>query len=150
VGSLADPLSLGLMEAAEDDPDRGPARPTREMIQQFLDQQAQELALRAQEVQVRQLEVRAGYRYSKASLDAQERELKDRRSEGRKKRRDQLYFGVFSLLLLTGVLVYLLQAGKDDLAREILKALVYIVMAGAGGFFAGKTSEKRKQQVEQE
>jgi hypothetical protein len=140
-------------EVGEDPGDeigRMPGPATRGMFQRFLDLQAQEVSIRAQEVQVRQLEVRAGYKYSKASLDAQERDLRDERIERRTKRRDQFFFIAFSLLLLTGLLVYLLQSGNTELAREILKALVYIAMAGTSGFYAGKVTERQKRQAEEE
>lgn len=114
------------------------------MIQRFYDLQAQEIAAREHETQVRQLEVKAGYRFSRASLEVQERHLREVRAEGRKKRRDHLYFSAFSLLLMTGLLVFLLKSGKEDLAGEILKGLVYITMGGTSGFFAGRSTERKK------
>jgi hypothetical protein len=145
----AEPITALDPHVAADEPEKSPTQHKRVMIQRFLDQQAQEMAIRAQETQVRQLEVRAAYRYSRASLDAQERDLKDQRSEERKKRRDQIYFVAFALLLLAALVVYLLNGGKDELAREILKAVVYISMAATSGFYAGKSSERRKQESDE-
>ena len=132
----------------DEEPGRLPAHPRREMIRRFLDQQAEEIAVRSQEVQVRQLEVKAAYKYSRATLDAQERDLRDQRSEERKKRRDQLCFVGFATLLLMGLMVYLLQSGQDGLAQEILKGLVYITMAATSGFFAGRSAERKKREAE--
>lgn len=136
-----------------EDPGETPAKtPTHvrlDMFNRFLEVQGKEIEVRAQEVGVKQLEVRAGYRFSKASLEAQERDLKNQREESRSKRRDHLLFSVFALLLLAAILVYMLQTGKDELAKEILKALVFISAGGASGFFAGKASERKKQADEE-
>lgn len=125
-----------------------PELPSRAVIHRFLDQQAQEIAIRSQELQIRQLEIKAGYRFSRASLDAQQTDLKDKRSEERKKRRDQLFFVGFVTIVLIALLVYLLQSGKDGLAQEILKALVYITMAATSGFYAGRSSERKKRDAD--
>lgn len=135
----------------EDDPQQG-GKPVRaserarlDLFQKFLEVQGKEIEIRAQEVEVKKLEVKAGYRFSRAGVEAQERDLKHQREESRTRRRDHLWFSVFALALLTGLLVYMLQTGKDELAKEILKALVYISAGGASGFFAGKASEKKRQ-----
>lgn len=145
---LVEPVSGDGPEADYEDTELMSELPSRAVIHRFLDQQAQEIAVRSQEVQVRQLEIKAGYRYSRASLDAQERDLRDKRSEERKKRRDQLFFIGFVTVLLTALLVYLLQNGKEELAHEILKAVVFITMAAASGFYAGKSSERKKREAD--
>lgn len=144
------PVAAREPEAAGEATETMPAHVARAMVQRFLEHQAQEIAVRSHEAQIRQLEVRAGYKFSRASLDAQERDQKDQRTEDRKKRRDQLLFIAFAFLVLTALIIYLLQSGKDDLAREILKALVYISMAATSGFFAGKSLERKKRESEDE
>ena len=79
----AEPISGEAVEAFEPG-EKLPELPSRAMIHRFLDQQAQEIAIRSQELQIRQLEVKAGYRFSRASLDAQQTDLKDKRSEERR------------------------------------------------------------------
>ncbi|HEU4558258.1 MAG TPA: hypothetical protein VFS20_10425 [Longimicrobium sp.] len=140
----AEPISGEAFEPGE----KLPELPGRALIHRFLDQQAQEIAIRSQELQIRQLEIKAGYRFSRASLDAQQTDLKDKRSEERKKRRDQLFFVGFVTVVLIGLVVYLLQSGKEGLAHEILKALVYITTAATSGFYAGKSSERKKREAE--
>jgi Flp pilus assembly protein TadB len=144
------PVPVREPEADGDATERMPAHLARAMVQRLLEQQAQEIAVRSHEAKLRQLEVKAGYRFSRASLDAQERDQKDQRTEDRKKRRDQLFFVAFAILLLTALIIYLLQSGKDELAREILKALVYISMAATSGFFAGRSTERKKHEASEE
>lgn len=145
---LVEPVAGDGSDEEHEEPDAVPKLPSRAMFHRFLDQQAQEIAVRSQEIQIRQLEIKAGYRYSRASLDAQVRDLRDKRSEERKKRRDQLFFVGFVTVLLSGLLVYLLQSGKEELAHEILKAVVFITMAAASGFYAGKSSERKKREAD--
>ncbi len=145
---FVEPISADGTDEEYEDTETMPELPSRAMFHRFLDQQAQEIAVRSQEIQIRQLEIKAGYRYSRASLDAQVRDLRDKRSEERKKRRDQLFFIGFVTVLLSGLLVYLLQNGKEELAHEILKAVVFITMAAASGFYAGKSSERKKREAE--
>lgn len=138
------------MEAAEvAEPTRPPAHVRLDVFEKFLEVQGKEIEIRAQEVEVKKLEIKAGYRFSRASVEAQERDLKHQREESRSKRRDHLWFSVFALALLAALLIYMLQTGKDELAKEILKALVFISAGGASGFFAGKASERKKQAADE-
>ncbi len=111
-------------------------------IDRFLDLQAQELALRAQEMTLRKQEIANTHEYTQAALQAQ---LQDREAERTYRRRTRREWYIFMWLLLAallGAVLYMLYIDKDQFAGELLKAVLYVVPAAAGGYFAGKQKGK--------
>ena len=113
-------------------------------LDRFLELQAQELGLRAREMDLRQQELQNAHTYSEQSLRAQ---LEDRDADRRHQHRERVAWYAFVAFLFTALLTVLLIAllmGKDEFARELLKAVLYVVPAGAGGYFAGRRRGKGK------
>ncbi len=128
------------------DPHSLPASPeiTVAQLDRFLELQAQELGLRAREMDLRQQELQNAHAYSEQSLRAQ---LEDRDAERRHQHQERVASYGFVAFLFTALLAVLLTAllmGKDEFARELLKAVLYVVPAGAGGYFAGLRRGKNK------
>jgi hypothetical protein len=128
------------------DPHSLPASPeiTVTQLDRFLELQAQELGLRAREMDLRQQELQNAHAYSEQSLRAQ---LEDRDAERRHQHQERVASYGFVAFLFTALLTVLLTAllmGKDEFARELLKAVLYVVPAGAGGYFAGLRRGKSK------
>lgn len=113
-------------------------------LDRFLELQAQELGLRAREMDLRQQELQNAHAYSEQSLRAQ---LQDRDADRRHRHQERVAsyaFVAFLFTALLGVLLAALLQGKDEFARELLKAVLYVIPAGAGGYFAGRQRGKSK------
>jgi hypothetical protein len=113
-------------------------------LDRFLELQSLELGLRAREMDLKQQELQNAHAYSEQSLRAQ---LQDRDADRQHEHRQRLASYAFIAFLFTallGVLLAALVAGKDEFARELLKAVLYVVPAGAGGYFAGRRRGKNR------
>lgn len=122
-------------------PGRVPApRPelAQAVIQQFIDLQRQELEVRRQGLELQGREIDVGHIYAMNALEAQARDRTEARAELRRHRRDRLYFLGFGALLVMAFFVYLLQTGRDGFAGEVMKAIIFLLSGGAGGYYAGK------------
>lgn len=121
---------------------------TVSQLDRFLELQAQELGLRAREMDLKQQELQNAHAYSEQSLRAQ---LQDRDADRKHQHKERLASYGFVAFLFTALLVVLLTAllqGKDEFARELLKAVLYVIPAGAGGYFAGRQRAKNKEEGE--
>lgn len=120
-------------------------RPAPQQLDRFLDLQTQELNLRAREMDIRLQELTNAHAYSEQALHAQ---LRDREADRRHQRGEQnswyLFIGMlfFALMAAMGIALF---TGHEDFARELLKAVLYVVPAGAGGYFAGRHKEKSQE-----
>ncbi|HEY0024753.1 MAG TPA: hypothetical protein VGB24_17700 [Longimicrobium sp.] len=116
------------------------------LVQQLVENQAKELAIRSEEIALRAKETDAGHRFAEKALDAQVKDRHEIREEQKRGRRDRLYFLGFAAAVVITFLVYLLHTGKDAFAQEVLKALIFLLSGGTGGYFAGK-HQGRKQEA---
>ncbi len=123
---------------------------TAPQLDRFLDLQTQELNLRAREMDLRLQELNNAHNFSEQALSAQ---LQDREAERRHQRGEQhswyVFVGLLVLVLLTAMLTSL-YLDKEEFARELLKALLYVAPAGAGGYFYGRNREKKKQEGDED
>jgi hypothetical protein len=111
-------------------------------VQQFLEQQAVDIAVRRDEVRLRRREIEVGLAYAEKALAAQERDLHSTRCEQRRGRRDRYLFLLFALLIVAAFFTVVLKMGKDAFATEALKAILYLVTGGTGGYFAGRQAQR--------
>ncbi|GAB3345876.1 hypothetical protein [Marilutibacter aestuarii] len=119
-------------------------RPERdELIAQYIETQKQEIALKAQSLEFEKQKDSHSFAYSKEALAAQERDRKDERDCKRQQRRDAHRFLLWIatvIALLIGAALYL---DKEDVAMELVKAIVYIAAGAAAGYgIASKRAEK--------
>ena len=118
---------------------------TAPQLDRFLDLQTQDLNLRAREMDLRLQELNNAHNFSEQALSAQ---LQDREAERRHRRGEQHSWYIFVGLLVLVLLITMLASlflDKDEFARELLKALLYVAPAGAGGYFYGKHREKKQE-----
>lgn len=142
------PLLVGDRPASP--PDSAPPAPeiTAAQLDRFLDLQAQDLGLRAREMDLRQQEIQNAHALSEQSLRAQLQDRDADRRHQRQERQARYAFIAFLFTALLAVMVIALLQGKDEFARELLKAMLYIVPAGAGGYFAGLQRAKGRADAE--
>jgi hypothetical protein len=84
----------------------------------------------------------AGFSYAEKALAVQERDLDNRRRDQLRGRRDRYLFLIIGLLIVTVFLTVALMMGKDEFATEALKAILYLVTGGTGGYFAGRQAQR--------
>jgi len=111
-------------------------------VQQFLEQQAVDISIRRDELRLRRREMEAGFAYAEKALASQERDLDNTRRERLSGRRDRYLFLLAGLLIVVIFFVVALMMGKDQFATEALKAILYLVTGGTGGYFAGRQTRQ--------
>jgi hypothetical protein len=123
--------------------------PAPQQLDRLLDLHTRELNLRAREMDVRLQELTNAHVYSERALQAQ---LQDREADRRHQRGEKnswyIFVGVlfFALVAAMGIALF---TGHEDFARELLRAVLYVVPAGAGGYFAGKHKERNQEKPSQ-
>jgi hypothetical protein len=147
-GDPSDKQPSNALQKAATPPTSGaqPFLPPPEFFQQFIKNQADEIAIRGQELAIRQKEIETSHEYAKSALDAQSEDLKDDRRSKKTERRDRLAFGLVALVILAILIIYALYLNKDDIAKEIVKAVAYLTAGAAGGYGAAtvRASKQRK------
>jgi hypothetical protein len=115
---------------------------SRANVQQFLEQQAVDVSMRRDEMRLRRREMEVGFAYAEKALAAQERDLDNSRREQLRGRRERYLFLTAGLLIVAVFFTVTLMMGKDQFATEALKAILYLVTGGTGGYFAGRQAQR--------
>ncbi len=114
---------------------------TPELLEQILQNQAKELELRYNELNLKKQEDNNSYEFAKAALSAKSSDRKDEREHDRQTQKTVLIFAAVITLVVTTLIIYALSIGKDSFAMELIKAVIFILSGGAGGFAIGKSSK---------
>ena len=121
-----------------------PVVPPTELIQAFLSNQGKELELKSQELVLKQQADHHSFEYAKTALtvEQQDREASRRHSLSTQKLVLSFAFAIFaSGACFLGFAIY---SGKDAIAMEIIKATIFLVSGGSGGYAIGKSRKKGK------
>lgn len=115
-----------------------------DMIRQFVDNQAQELAIRRQTLEINKMEINNSHQYALKNLDALKEDRKDQREHERRMQSKTILLvciiiGVFALF--GG---YCLWIDKEKVLEEFFKFLIYAVPSAGGGYFYGYSKAKKK------
>lgn len=116
------------------------------IVVQFLENQKQELTIRAQEAEVQRLrianerlEIEKAHEYSMKAVDLQAQDRREEReSDGKGLGRTLRLVGLV-VLGLFGFFGYALYANKDQLILEILRIVLYAGGGGGVGYAVGKS-----------
>jgi len=114
-----------------------------DLIRSFMDNQSKELELRSEELVLKKQEDSNAYEYAKTSLDRKIEDRKDQRNHQKSLRKMTLVFSGGVVFLLIALLITALIMGKDDFAKEIVKAVIF-VSGGAFGGYGYAASRKPK------
>ena len=133
-----------------DQPNKGALVPKLEVVDAFIKNQTKELEIRAFELELKKQQDTNSLSFSKDALAAQERDRKHERECERGKQRDR--YGLVALLgvLLAAVLLGAMYLNKDELAKELIKAMLYVAPSLLGGYALGKQAQKKKDDSQQE
>ena len=115
-----------------------------EIISRFLFVQEKEISLRTQEFSLRKQSEDHQFEFAKTALDAK---IKNE-NHGRHHQRLQLVIVCAFVLLLfvciLGFMGYAMHSGNQQIALEIIKAIVFLLSGGLGGYAFGQ--RRRAQQ----
>jgi cation transport ATPase len=115
-----------------------------DILKELVQLQREQLAVRQEEIGVQKQQVENAHEFALKNLDAQASDRKDARGHNKTERRDRLLFAgliIAILILFIGAAIYM---GQPEIAKEIVKAVVYLVAGGLGGY--SYASQKRKRE----
>ncbi|MEN6538909.1 MAG: hypothetical protein ABFC67_04790 [Mizugakiibacter sp.] len=103
-------------------------------LEQLVENQKQEIALKANELELEKQRDNNNLSWARESLAAQERDRKHERECQRDKQKDRQRFVLFLLGIIAAVVLVALWLGKDAVATEIAKAVVFVAAGSIGGY----------------
>jgi hypothetical protein len=110
---------------------RAPKPP--EWLESFIEVQREEVRVRAGELEIRKLQAENGHDYALKALDAMSADRKEERQSRGSQRVWRYVFAGIVLITSAGLLVFLVDRGKDELAEELVKLVAYVAVGGLGG-----------------
>lgn len=120
--------------------------PPAELIQVFLNNQGKELELKAQELALNQQSDKHSFEYAKTALDASMKDREATRKHNASTQKTILLF-VFAIFVSGAIFLgFTMYNGKDAIAMEIIKATIFLISGGSGGYAVGRAKKKEKQQ----
>lgn len=112
-----------------------------ELFREFLDNQSRELEIRSRELELQKQKDDHGFDFGKRALDAQVVDRREQRVFQLKSRRSSYIFAVIVGLIFLALLITALILNKDQVALEIIKAIIFITTGGAGGYAIGRSRQ---------
>ena len=113
-----------------------------ELVGKLLAVQEKDLTLKAQDMELKKQADSNNFEFAKASLTANVKDREEQRKHFESIMRYILYFSGFVILALAIFLSLALYLNKDQVALEIIKAIILITSGGIGGYALGKKSGK--------
>ena len=116
----------------------------------MLDNQARELEIRSEEVAMREREAERNHSYAMKALDAQVVDRKDDRIFQKGFLGRFFTFSIIVLVIVVFGFSYALYLNKDQVVLEIVKAIVFIVSGGLGGYSLKSIKDKKQEDSDDE
>lgn len=118
-----------------------------ELIERWLENQNKQIEAKARETELQFQQDNHAFEFGKLSLDAQGRDRIHERTNSRKSQRDKMVF-VFAIILVIAVLVAVaLFLNKDEIALELVKAVIYVTAGAVGGYGYARTKPKGESDI---
>ncbi len=114
---------------------------TPDLFERFLENQSREIETRQDELDLEKQKDSHNFEFSKAALDAQERDRIHERECKRNQYKDRYRLVFWVVLILASIIVASLYLGSEKLAMEIAKGIGYISAGLLGGYGLGKNSK---------
>jgi len=111
---------------------------TPDLVKTFLDNQTQELEIKAKQLALQKQEDDHGFEFGKAALAAKSA---DRNLQREHDLKSQIYtYALIGVIVsfIFGIIFYAMYSGNKDIAMEIIKAIVYLAGGGLGGYGVAK------------
>lgn len=113
------------------------------LIESFLQNQSKELDIKAKEIEQQRISDQHSFEFSKIALEKEAIDRNGQREFIRKCRVDTFVFIFVMLSLVGGLVGYSLWIGKDQIAMEIVKSIIYLLSGGAGGYALGHRAKNK-------
>ncbi|MEI7589876.1 MAG: hypothetical protein WCJ49_00950 [Deltaproteobacteria bacterium] len=107
---------------------------TPEIVCQLIENQAQELELRAQELALQRQQDDHSFEFSKKAIEAQVTDRNLQRELNKHLQRNQYFLISFLAFATVIVITYSLYLDKEAFATEIIKAIFFFFAGGVGGY----------------
>jgi hypothetical protein len=122
-------------------PDNPPSNQEK-YLAQLIENQKEDLKLRAEELELRKQANENQYKYAIESLAVQERVLTVQ-TKNSVKQLNARYFLIAGIITASLIFIgFALYLNKDQIVMELIRAALYIFGGGAGGYYIGKFSNK--------
>jgi len=112
---------------------------SEQAVRDFIDFQKEELRIRQQENELKQMELQHSYELAKESLKQQGEYIKSAPRHDIRNRIVVAAFFILVLLIVSGVLIYCVYLGKEDIALRILEIVATAIISAGGGYAWGKS-----------
>jgi hypothetical protein len=117
---------------------------TPELLGQFFQNQAKEIELRQNELNLKKQEDDHNFEFAKSALQVKATDRDAEREHDRETQKNRFIFITIVILVIASLTGYALAIGKENFAMEIIKAVIFIIGGGAGGFAIGKSGDGGK------
>lgn len=121
--------------------------PSNELIDAFLRNQGKELELRARELDLQHQTDSHNYQYATAALEMQAQDRADTRANNYQSKKMTLWFAGGVTFLVVFFLGFALYMGKDLVAMEVIKAIIFLISGGSGGYALGRSKQPTNQEA---
>lgn len=112
------------------------------LLNKWFDVQTQEMRLQAERLKLEEKELINNHDIAKITIDRQAIDRTQQREFIQQCRKDTFLFisGISSLI--AALVIAALWLGKDQIAMEIIKDIIFLLSGGAGGYAIGKNKNK--------
>jgi hypothetical protein len=114
---------------------------TTDLVETFLNNQTKELEIKAEQLALQKQENEHGFEFGKVSLKAK---VEDRNLHRKYALKTKAYtYTLIGIVVLSvfGIIFYAMYSGNKDIAMEIIKAIVYLLGGGLGGYGIAKAGK---------
>src|SRR6266542_2548070 len=135
----------GLQKGASQPPSSSSSGPEElDILKELVQLQREQLAVRQEEIGVQRQQVENAHQFALKNLDAQVTDRGDARKHNKTDRRDRLIFAGFVVLILIAFIAAAMYMNQIDIAKEVVKAIIYLVAGGLGAY--SYASQKRRKE----
>jgi len=115
-----------------------------ELMRQLIENQSKELGIRAQELELQKQQDRHGFEYSQKALELKAKDQINSRDHQLGMRKTVTRIVMITIAALALIVTFALWKDKDQVAIEVIKAVVYVATGAFGGY--GVASARAKSQ----
>lgn len=116
--------------------------PPAPVIEKMLALQEKDLILKTQQLDLQKQTDQHSFQYAKDALVENAKDRDAQRKYHKSILRESYFFASFIILIFFIFMAIALYFNKDDLAKEIVRAIIYLGSGGIGGYFWGKSKPK--------
>ena len=117
---------------------------TPDVVKTLLENQAKELELKAIELALQKQQDYHGFEFGKSALLAKIEDRKLQRNHQLSVKKSTYKLVIILALIISAIVLYAIYSNNSPIAMEIIKAIVYLVGGGLGGYGVAKANSTPK------